>query len=170
MAAVHVALCDASHIDGGIGRADVEQPDEETGILGLAEELQLLGGREDCLENEVAALLQTVVTLVRGFLGSLQHSLGRVPVAEDFLRDVVGINVQAVSRPLVFKQLGGSCRLTRSVGTSDDAECGSSCCHIAMLRFHSFISSATVWSLLRFSASAFAFDSRAAWATFSIRA
>ena len=39
VAAVHVALRNAGHIDGGIGRADVEQPDEEAGILGLAEKL-----------------------------------------------------------------------------------------------------------------------------------
>jgi hypothetical protein len=55
------------------------------------------------------------------FLGSLEHGLGRVPVAEDFLGDVVGIDVQAVSRPLVFKQLGGGCRLARTVGTGYDA-------------------------------------------------
>ena len=95
----------------------------------------------------------------------LNVSAGSVDDGLRLKGDVVGVLLEGHAIGGAVKQarqLKGCGRLARTIRTCDNAECGFSCSHIATLRFHSFISSATVWSLLRFSASAFAFDSRAA--------
>lgn len=60
--------------------------------------------------------------------------------------------------------------LARTIGAGYDTECGLLCVHTTAFLLHDCISSATSFSLLRFSASALALDSRAAAATSSISA
>ena len=78
-----------------------------------------------------------------GFLCSLQYCLWRVPVSKGFLCDVIGIDVEAISCPFVVEQLNGSCRLARTVGAGNDAECWFPFRHSPAVLFHSSISLAT---------------------------
>ena len=72
---------------------DKEQTDKETRLFGSADEVQLVVGRENCLENHALPVGQAAFAPVGTVFGSLSHRLGRVPVAETLLRHLVGVDI-----------------------------------------------------------------------------
>ena len=57
MAAIYITLYDTGYVDGWVRSADIEEANEEAGILSLAQELHFLRSRKDCLEDKVSTLL-----------------------------------------------------------------------------------------------------------------
>ena len=111
------------YIDEGVIRAHVEKPDKIPLIPCFLNKLKFLFGREDRLENEVHPVRKTLVPHFGGQLCCSEHRLGRIPIAESLLCDVVGVDVDTVLCPLVIEELDCCGCLAGAIWASYDAEC-----------------------------------------------
>ena len=118
------AIGDAGRVDSRVGGRDEEDADEVVGVPGAGHEVDLLIRGQHGLEGDPGSLCEELLAPLLSPLGGFQDRVGRVPVAETILRDLVGVEVLDTFAPTLRAQARGDRGLPGPIGTGDHEQDG----------------------------------------------
>lgn len=104
MSSFHDSIRNSGGVDGRMACGNEEKSDEKSGFLGSDQEINLVLGREYCLEHEAHFIPKTLLTPLSAIVGSFKYRRPGVPVAEFVIGYLVRIDINCAVGPLMMKE------------------------------------------------------------------